>query len=561
MSPPPGRPQADTFQIQHIVERVLRGEVRIPPFQRNFRWSTDDVLDLLDSVYRGFPIGTLLLWKKPAEAAGLDLGPVHIDADAYTDALWVVDGQQRLTSLVAVLACPAHVLPANHMFEVFFDLSRKEQTSGPHARSGRFIRRPHDGPVPPAWLPMGAIIRPDTLDDWIDTHLFDKELRKQARLVSTTFREYEVPAYIVTTPDEQVVITMFDRTNNTGRRLEKAEIFNALHAKGETPADLRGLAAGLAALTFGDIDPKWLLKTLFALRNKDVTQIQAKRFRDLRAEDLRGALSDTERALERTIVFLRRDAGIPHIALLPYRFPLLVLARFFHAHASPRPRSRALLARWVWAGAITGEHRAERIPYVRQALKTIDDDEEGSVQRLIAMVSWNPPWAGAAIDLSHFRFGTAESRLHLSALAALHPLHLDTATALDVGTLLTAHRGAAVQHLAPPDSFDAFDPRAADSDRFRTHLANRVIHPPLAEGCLLSRFVAANDSTLRSHGFDAPAIEAIRAGNLAAMLTAREGFLQTHVQRYLDRRARWAEARRKSLQTIVGIEIEGDHVQ
>lgn len=555
MSPPPGHPQADTFQIQHLVLSVLRGEVRIPAFQRGFRWNPDDVLDLLDSVYRGFPIGTLLLWKKPAEAAGLDLGPVHIDADAYTDALWVVDGQQRLTSLVAVLACPPHVLPAHHMFEVFFDLSPKQQDSGPHARSGRFVRRQQEGAVPPAWLPMGAIIRPDVLDDWIDTHLVDKDLRKQARQVSTIFREYEVPAYIVTTPDEHVVITMFDRTNNTGRRLEKAEIFNALHARGETPADLRGLAASLAALAFGDIDPKWLLKTLFALRNKDVTQIQAKRFRDLRAEDLRGALDDTERALERTIVFLRRDAGIPHIALLPYRFPLLVLARFFHTHATPSPRSRALLARWVWAGAITGEHRAERIPYVRQALKAIDGDEEESVQRLLAMVGWTPPWAGSAIDLSHFRFGTAESRLQLSALASLGPLHLDTATPLDVGPLLTAQRGAAVQHLLPPDIV------AVDGEVFRAHLANRVIHPPLAEGSLLTRFVAASDTVLRSHGFDAAAIEALRARSPASLLEAREAFLRAQVQRYLDRHARWSEARRKSLQTIRGIKIEGEHVE
>lgn len=76
MSLPSGRPEAATFQVQRLVERVLLGEARIPPFQRGFRWGAEDVLDLLDSVYRGFPIGTLLLWKKPAEAAGLNLGPL-----------------------------------------------------------------------------------------------------------------------------------------------------------------------------------------------------------------------------------------------------------------------------------------------------------------------------------------------------------------------------------------------------------------------------------------------------------------------------------------------------
>ena len=79
----------------------MAGRVRIPKFQRPLRWDAKDVLSLLDSVYRGYPIGTLLFWRRPAEADPIVHGTVSIAAPAVTDALWVVDGQQRIISLIA----------------------------------------------------------------------------------------------------------------------------------------------------------------------------------------------------------------------------------------------------------------------------------------------------------------------------------------------------------------------------------------------------------------------------------------------------------------------------
>lgn len=558
MSRAADRPEAETYQIQRIVDLVLGGRVRIPSFQRSFRWTGDDVLDLLDSVHRGFPIGTLLLWKRPAEAAGIDLGPLHIDAPAHADALWVVDGQQRLVSLCAVLLCPEQVGPEHRKFEVFFDLATAPPLAGPHARSRRFVHRPEGRGVPETWLPMNVVVRPETLDDWIEAHVSDKELRRQARLLSTAFREYAIPAYIVTTADEADVVTMFDRTNNTGRGLKKEEVFNALLARGDEPADLRALSDSLRPLRFGRIETKWLLKTLFALRDRDVTQIQARRFRDIRPEEIRGALADTERALERAIVFLRADADIPHLSLLPYHFPLLVLSRFFHAFPEPSPRSRALLARWVWAGAITGEHRAEKIPYVRAALRALGPDPDGAlpdeeecVQRLLSMVSWSPPWKDRPFDLGPVRFGTAESRLHLAALAALSPRSLDDGSPLDVGSLLGEHRGAAVPMILAKN-MDGDHSLSGDESWLRGTLANRVIHPPLRDGSdLLSKLARAGDAVVRSHGFDAAAAGALRGGDHAAMLSLRAAFLQVHVQTYLDRHARWIESRRRSLAAVL----------
>ena len=107
-SPPrlPRKPEARTEKVEDLVERVLRGVVRVPEFQRGLKWDADDVRDLFDSIHRGYPIGSLLFYKRPAAAARLEVGPLKIDAREISEAWWVVDGQQRLTALAGCLARP-----------------------------------------------------------------------------------------------------------------------------------------------------------------------------------------------------------------------------------------------------------------------------------------------------------------------------------------------------------------------------------------------------------------------------------------------------------------------
>ena len=49
-----------------LVDLVLSGRIRLPSFQRDYRWRPGDVESLFDSVLRRYPIGNLLLWERPA---------------------------------------------------------------------------------------------------------------------------------------------------------------------------------------------------------------------------------------------------------------------------------------------------------------------------------------------------------------------------------------------------------------------------------------------------------------------------------------------------------------
>ena len=70
------RPRVEYRTPEDLVRDVRRGLVRVPPFQRAFKWEAGDIVKLFDSLLQGFPIGNLLLWKRPAPAQhlqGVDL--------------------------------------------------------------------------------------------------------------------------------------------------------------------------------------------------------------------------------------------------------------------------------------------------------------------------------------------------------------------------------------------------------------------------------------------------------------------------------------------------------
>src|SRR5690349_13387988 len=90
------RPHATAYQVDDLMHLVRTGQVRMPPFQRKLKWGPRDRVDLFDSIYRGFPIGTLLLWKRSAPAGEVRFDQFVANVADRADALFLVDGQQRV---------------------------------------------------------------------------------------------------------------------------------------------------------------------------------------------------------------------------------------------------------------------------------------------------------------------------------------------------------------------------------------------------------------------------------------------------------------------------------
>jgi len=113
--------------VEELVSMIERGELRLPEMQRRYVWRSSRVRDLLDSLYRGYPSGAILLWETD-EAVPLQEFAVVQQKNPYQSTRLLLDGQQRLTSLSAVIRGEAvSVRGRKKPLELLFNLDHPEQ--------------------------------------------------------------------------------------------------------------------------------------------------------------------------------------------------------------------------------------------------------------------------------------------------------------------------------------------------------------------------------------------------------------------------------------------------
>jgi len=120
--------QQQNIPISSLVDMYKRGELRLPEIQRQYVWRATRVRDLLDSLYRGYPSGSILMWETDEPVPTRD-GAIEQDATAFVGRKLLLDGQQRLTSLTAVInGDMVQVRGRKRPIEILFNL---EHPDGP----------------------------------------------------------------------------------------------------------------------------------------------------------------------------------------------------------------------------------------------------------------------------------------------------------------------------------------------------------------------------------------------------------------------------------------------
>ena len=528
------KPEAIAWSIEDLLEKVRAGLIRLPEFQRLFKWGPDDVLQLFDSIIRGFPIGTLLFWKGAAatNAGGrsLETAPEHL-ASAGSELVWVLDGQQRMTSLAGVLLSPNDPTEDRYRLAVDFDADALIKVRAADA-------------WPQRTLPLSYTMDSVNLMTWLGARRNELSEREQRRAleVGKSIREYRVPGYIVVADDAETARLIFDRTNTTGKPLSKADVFRALHEGigSQRPNSLEGLQQSVADLQFGSLRENLFLQAAAAVAGLDVTRMDHEA---LSRPELGAALPDAASALRKALSFLKMDAHIPHADLLPYGFPIVALTRFFHFHPEPRPRSRELLSRWVWRGALTQKHWTHEQKYLRETLEQVQGtDEEAEVQGWLRALPQEP----IRLEPAEYSLRSAQTRLHLLAMIDLRPRDLATGAPLDAAALIADEGSAAVIPL-DPRSFGE-----PNEDRMRASVFGRVLQKPMTQERLHSLLdnMFLDEETLASVGLDREDVHAILSDVARPFAIRRHQRLKTHVEEFFARRARWDDSDRPSLASL-----------
>ena len=564
------RTEANRYKISKLLEFVSEGRIRIPRFQRGLRWDANDVARLFDSVYQGFPVGTLLFWQRQAREAEVRIGDVVIQAPSHPDALWVVDGQQRIHALASTLLSLGDPGPPSD--SMVFDLS--SQRFFFLGRSQRLDRQ----------LPLRGAHDTQRILRWMAERDLSDEMQARVLKLADQLRNFEVPAYIVQTDDEDDLQQIFDRVNTFGKKMTRAEVFHALStSQDDEGPNLRWLQAEVDRLGFGTIIETTLLYCILAVRGPDMTREFRSEFRD-RPDERREAIRAAGTALRKAIAFLREEAQVPHAKLVPYQYLLVGVARFFALHPNPSRRERVLLRRWFWRSAACGPlpRKGTTGTLAVTTVAIAAGDAYSSVERLLKSVPEPDGDEPVQVQVGRFRINGAEARIAACAMAALSPRELGNGELIDVtaaletagsGALprLVTGRGAGTSEAAHRNADADASDHVVEGTALSNTAANRLfvsatqahagVDGEMLTDALLRLHEQADVPTMSdvlcSHALSGEAVAALRDSDPDRFLKRRHEDLTKAVRSFVDARAEWSHQAHPGVQRLLESNLNG----
>lgn len=545
------RSSAETFDVAELVKMAWRGQIRVPDFQRGFRWGREDVRRLLDSIVKGYPVGHLLLWVHDAPNQTLRLGALRLDAPAMKGARWVVDGQQRITSLANALHESGQADPR---FAFAYDL-----------RNERFV--PRSASDNPLVLPLPVLFDLQRITKWFVANPDISDYLDHAAYINKILRQFPIPASLVEHDDEDVLRDIFDRMNNYGKRLSRAEVFAALYA-GDPARQDETLTIGLIAREidirrgFGIVDDDTILRAILARRGPDVTREIRDEFDNKNRsgivefpnEDRDQAYDAGMDALLNSVRFLQETAGVPHLSFLPYRFLIVVLTRFFAHHPTPDQRQLQLLRRWFWRAAVVGPYIFRGSATGAMKAMTYRIERGTAARSLDALLEAVDRDEHPLPDVSRFRTNEGAGKITLCSMWNLNPRSLATG---DEGE--TTSVGETIDRMQLSNCLGerstaknavgyVISARSIPADQ-RLWAANRIL-VPTPEGppdeidrLLTGRSIDLDEqtwaATIASHGITPEMSAMLTEGDVTGFLIARQDLLRQNLQRFLDTMCEW----------------------
>lgn len=375
---------APSPEIQHLptlFRRIVSGEIRIPAFQRDFVWTQKQVIEILESVFRGYPIGSLLFWRVDERILAVE----HSSRTSFPDVPeryplnFVLDGLQRLSTLYGVFHHGDSSV--QHKLNVVFELERQKFM---HWEPGMDLTTSIN--LADIFTPRAFLAAQKRLSDQANSEL----LLERTITLHSTFQEYMVPTVTLAQRGLADVVQIFERVNSTGTKLDAVDFMRAVtwSEQFDLTKQLAHIGASFEADRFC-IPAETLLKIVAVIAGKQPTSASMLELRTVAAEDLNNYVQEAKIVIADVISFLNRECSIFSWEYVPYEGQMLVLSRFFQRGGARSDAKRDALRRWFWAVSFNEELRGKPDHYVVRLLKRLDNfiDDEVDEFRLRLSVS------------------------------------------------------------------------------------------------------------------------------------------------------------------------------
>src|SRR3989338_1320956 len=380
------------IKVSELVNKVQRGELTLPEMQRRYVWPATRVRDLLDSLYRGYPSGTILVWETDEEMPTRELAVRATRTPTTSQKLLLLDGQQRVTSLSAILSGePVYVRNRNRQIDILFNLEHPvgppvditevddngftadvedvedeetaERDIQEELHKHAFIVGNNKLKNDPLWVRVSDIFIKDfseILEKVGITSLQDPKYKKySARLHQVkNIENYEyVMQQLTHEMSYEEVTEIFVRVNSLGIKLRGSDL-----ALAQITSRWKGfmqLIEDFASEFKNDED--YIIETGLPVRMMVIFATHQSRFKTvckISQERLEDAWKQAAEGLRFAINFLRENAGIDNLSYLSSPFLLVPISVYWilKKNEALTPDEEKKLLRWFYLAHMRGHY-------------------------------------------------------------------------------------------------------------------------------------------------------------------------------------------------------------
>lgn len=453
------------MKISTLLDQIEIGQVALPEFQRGYVWNRDQVRGLVRSLYKRYPVGSLLAWNtdsSEAKGRGVD------NAQSVKQVKMLLDGQQRMTSMYGIVKGsppPFFDGNANAFKDMFFNVETEEFS----------FYMPSKMQANPLWVDITGLMKegPDPFLQSVIKNCDDlSSITSMITRYSTRLNRLrdirDIDVHVEDVSGEEmtldVVVDIFNRVNSGGRKLSKGDLALARICSVEPDARSRMRKAlddwSQAGFTF-TLD--WLLRSVTTIATGDA---RFSALHDLEAATFNSALNRAINHINTVLDLIGARLGLDHHQVLTGHFAFPVLAQFLDDAGTKAqdPQIQNKILFWYVQSAIWGRYSGSTESVLSRDLNILQDASPG--EGMDALIRELELWRGnLRIRPEHFTGWSRGNRFYF----ALYML-TRVGEAQDWGSGLPLKKGMLgkntsleVHHIFPRDFLkkSGFDDRKA----------------------------------------------------------------------------------------------------
>lgn len=529
---PPKDPQPSVDRIDELARRILSGDILLPKFQRSFVWERDQILSLLDSVARGFPIGSVLLWQSRQELRSensiADL-QIKLPKPDYP-VNYLLDGQQRLSTICGAMfwagADPQSLwnLAYDLRTQEFLHLSSLEDPGLHQIRLNKLSD-------PTSYFKHVAAL--ETLQTT------DKgELAKRAEVLFNRFKDYKIASVTLGDMSIKDVAPIFERINGTGTPLTIVDLMRAATWSPEFDLidSIEAILEDLAEKGFQAVEKKVVLRSISAAAGGTFSSGSIDQLRNYTPEVLKEAVATTSQSYKRMVDFLSSHIKVPGAEVIPYSNQLSVLGEVFRRIPAPTAAQYVAIEQWFWRTAVAGYFGGWNTGMMAADLQSVINFAQGKTPDIkvdIAIPS-KEIWVQ-----KQFRVNNAHAKVLAIVLSYQNPKDLLTGQSIDTKTALAWQNFKEYHHFFPQaylkqKGYSAGQINALANIVMLTSASNKTIsaRSPSDYLQLVEKAAGPNlQEWLKSNLISQGAFEAGKADAYEAFLDQRAEAIHTEIRR------------------------------